>query len=160
MVYKRKSLFNTCFCFILFSDSLLYGRHQLFRDQRDDTAAKSAAGHAYATFVANHSFDDFYQSVNLRHGDFEIIAHRGMRLRHQLAHTFQVALLQRAGSFNGAGVFSQDMPHAFRHDWVQLMCNSVELFNGDIAQGWLLEETRTGFALFTTGVVFAANRYV
>ncbi len=83
-----------------------------------------------------------------------------MRLRHQLAHTFQVALLQRAGSFNGAGVFSQDVTHAFRDDRVQFMCNSVELFNGDIAQSWLLEETRTGFALFTTGVVFAANRGV
>ena len=67
-------------------------------------------------------------------------------------------MLQRAGSFNGAGVFSQYMTHAFCHDRVQFMRNSVELFNGDITQGWLLEETRTGFALFTTGVVFAANQ--
>lgn len=37
------------------------------------------------------------------------------------------------------------------------MGDSVELLKGDIAQSGLLEEARAGLALFTTGVVLAAD---
>ncbi len=37
------------------------------------------------------------------------------------------------------------------------MGDGVKLLKGDIAQGGLLEEARAGFALFTTGVVLAAD---
>ncbi len=39
------------------------------------------------------------------------------------------------------------------------MGDGVKLLKGDIAQGGLLEEARAGFALFTTGVVLAADEY-
>ncbi len=37
------------------------------------------------------------------------------------------------------------------------MGDGVKLLEGNIAQGGLLEEARAGFALFTTGVVLAAD---
>lgn len=71
---------------------------------------------------------------------------------------FQVVLFQCVGSFNGVGVFSQYMMYVFCYDWVQFMRNSVEFFNGDIMQGWLLEEMCIGFVLFMMGVVFVVNQ--
>lgn len=89
----------------------------------------------------------------------EIITHRGVGLCHQLTHPLQVAFFEGAGGFHSAGILRQHVAYALRDDRIQLMGDGVKLLKGDIAQGGLLEEARAGFALFTTGVVLAADEY-
>lgn len=62
----------------------------------------------------------------MRHGDFEIVTHGGMRFGHQLAHPFQVTFRQRGGGFYGTGIFGQYMAHALRDNRVQLVGDLVK----------------------------------
>ena len=80
-----------------------------------------------------------------------------MGFGHQLTHPLQVAFFEGAGGFHSAGILRQHVAYALRDDRIQLMGDGVKLLKGDIAQGGLLEEARAGFALFTTGVVLAAD---
>ena len=81
-----------------------------------------------------------------------------MRFRHQLAHAQQVAFFQRLCGFNGTRIFRDHVANAFGDNRIQFVGDSVEGFKADITQRWLLEETRAGFALFATGVVFATDQ--
>ncbi len=126
--------------------------------QGDHAAAEAAAGHPHAALGADPGLDDLHQTIDGGHGNFEVIAHGGVGVGHQLAEAHQIPLRQRVGGGQGATVVAHHVTGTAIADLIQPGLARFQRRQIQIAQR--LDPVVTGgrFALLAAGVVFAVHQ--
>ena len=145
-------------CLIVCRQMLFDGFDQVVRQQGDDAAAEAAAGHAYAALFADDFVYQFHQRVDGGVGDFEAVAHTRVAFGHQAGEGGDVVAAECFGGIQRAAVFFDDVAGAAGGGFVQTCFAGLELFQGQVSQGFDAEVGGGGFALAAAGVVFAADQ--
>ena len=137
---------------------LFDGFDQVVRQQGDDAAAETAAGHAHAALFSDDFVYQFHQRIDGGVGDFEAVAHTRVAFGHQAGEGGDVVAAECFGGIQRAAVFFDDVTGAAGGGFVQTCFAGLELFQVQVAQGFDAEGGGGGFALLAAGVLFAADQ--
>ena len=136
-------------------DLASHSLHLACRDQRNDAATEAAAGHPSAESSGSASHLD--GKVYLRHGDLEVVPHRGMRGVKEGRQIGDAARSQHIDGLQHASVLGDHMAYpALDHRIRKLLQRGVQV--GDVAQRGDSEQPRGLLTAGSAGGVFTVDQ--
>ena len=157
-VFDHDNRFGPIGCAIARLDVADHRRDGTGFDQRDHSPTKTAARHAGTAQTTDYSAGFCDQFVDGRKGDFEIVAHRGVRGRHQVAERDEIARRHSLCRCDGAGIFGNDMARAAIRQGIETGACAFQRRKRHIAQHSRAQSLRDAFALRATLIIGAVNQ--